>query len=313
MPSLLLFPRMETKQITPHITVSDLAAKSYCEQSNLFSEPSNAGYTTSTLSGPSAVTSVNNRPRNMKRCGFIGCTKGARRVSGLCIDHGGGEQCQKLGCNRGKESRTPYSRLMEGGEDAGSWDAPKVQRARPTSALPMVGACSVGILEGAPKQPGASQAFALDMVGVRDFRKGARRVQKGRLVFASLMGVEGVASLLGAPRGPRVAPCSAKHMVVENDASLLGVLRVQRGREVHHCAKLMVGVDVACSMGVGFAQRVFMVGRTPVAHGGRKQCKVENCGKSAQGSTEFCKAHRGGKRCNWGDGKCEKFTRGRSG
>ena len=95
-------------------------------------------------------------------------------------------------------------------------------------------------------------------------RKDARRVQKGRLGFASLMGVEGVASLLGAPRGPRVAPCSAKHMVVENDASLLGVLRVQRGRGVHHCAKLMVGVDVACSMGVGFAQRVFMVGRTSV-------------------------------------------------
>ena len=48
-------------------------------------------------------------------------------------------------------------------------------------------------------------------------------------------------------------------------------------------------------------------------HGGGKRCKVENCGKSAQGSTDFCKAHGGGKRCNWGEGKCEKFARGKSG
>lgn len=49
-------------------------------------------------------------------------------------------------------------------------------------------------------------------------------------------------------------------------------------------------------------------------HGGGKRCKSENCTKSAQGSTDFCKAHGGGKRCNWGgDGKCEKFARGKSG
>lgn len=57
-------------------------------------------------------------------------------------------------------------------------------------------------------------------------------------------------------------------------------------------------------------------GRTDccVKHGGGKRCKVEGCEKSAQGSTEFCKAHRGGKRCSWGgEGKCEKFARGRNG
>lgn len=48
-------------------------------------------------------------------------------------------------------------------------------------------------------------------------------------------------------------------------------------------------------------------------HGGGKRCKFENCGKSAQGSTDFCKAHGGGKRCTWGEGKCEKFARGKSG
>lgn len=155
------------------------------------------------------------------------------------------------------------ARPMEEGEDASSWDAPKVLRGRLTSALPMVVVHGVGIQGVAPRQPGASQGFALDMVGVRDVTwRDALGVQKGRPVFASLMGVGGVASLPGAPRGPRATQCSAKHMVVENDASLRGVLRAQRG--VHHCARLMVGVNVACLMRVGFAQRVFMVGRTSV-------------------------------------------------
>lgn len=47
-------------------------------------------------------------------------------------------------------------------------------------------------------------------------------------------------------------------------------------------------------------------------HGGGKRCRIDNCGKSAQGSTDFCKAHGGGKRCTWGSG-CEKFARGKSG
>ena len=34
-----------------------------------------------------------------------------------------------------------------------------------------------------------------------------------------------------------------------------------------------------------------------VAHGGGKRCSKEGCPKSAQGATEYCKAHGGGKRC----------------
>lgn len=48
-------------------------------------------------------------------------------------------------------------------------------------------------------------------------------------------------------------------------------------------------------------------------HGGGKRCQFENCGKSAQGSTDFCKAHGGGTRCAWGQGECDKFARGKSG
>lgn len=47
-------------------------------------------------------------------------------------------------------------------------------------------------------------------------------------------------------------------------------------------------------------------------HGGGKRCKFDGCNKSAQGSTDLCKAHGGGKRCAWDTG-CDKFARGRSG
>ncbi|CAH1426207.1 unnamed protein product [Lactuca virosa] len=54
-----------------------------------------------------------------------------------------------------------------------------------------------------------------------------------------------------------------------------------------------------------------------VTHGGGKRCKFENCTKCAQGSTDFCKGHGGGRRCGWvgggGEGKCEKFARGKGG
>ncbi|GKE05631.1 hypothetical protein Tco_1397649, partial [Tanacetum coccineum] len=51
-------------------------------------------------------------------------------------------------------------------------------------------------------------------------------------------------------------------------------------------------------------------------------CKFEGCDKSAQGSTDFCKAHGGGKRCLWaqpgseygnGDEVCNMFARGKNG
>ena len=49
-------------------------------------------------------------------------------------------------------------------------------------------------------------------------------------------------------------------------------------------------------------------------HGGGKRCKAEECGKSAQGRTDFCKAHGGGKVCDWaGPSRCGKPGRGRSG
>ena len=55
---------------------------------------------------------------------------------------------------------------------------------------------------------------------------------------------------------------------------------------------------------------------------GGKRCKYERgCDKSAQGKTEFCKRHGGGKRCSWGQSglggqavaTCNKLAKGKLG
>lgn len=54
----------------------------------------------------------------------------------------------------------------------------------------------------------------------------------------------------------------------------------------------------------------------------RLLCQSSGCDKSAQGSTNFCKAHGGGKRCLWGhegsdhgagNTPCERLARGKNG
>lgn len=98
------------------------------------------------------------------------------------------------------------------------------------------------------------------MVVVRGVRwKTAVGVLKDRLVCASLMGVDGIASTTNVKRVRKGAPCSARHMVEANVAYLLGAPKGRKG--VHRCARDMVVESVAFLV-VGFAQRVFMEART---------------------------------------------------
>lgn len=121
----------------------------------------------------------------------------------------------------------------------------------------MVVAEDVGMQVGAAKLHEASQAFALDMEGVRGVRSmAALVVLKDRLVCASLMGADAVVSLMDAQRVRKGVPCIARHMVVESDAYLQVAPKAQKG--VLHCARDMVGVSAASLMVVGFAQRVSM-------------------------------------------------------
>ena len=79
---------------------------------------------------------------------------------------------------------------------------------------------------------------------------------KGRLGCASLMGVDAVVSTRNVQKVHKGALCFARYMVVESDAHLLVAPKVLKG--AHHCARPMVGENVAFSMTEIFALRVCM-------------------------------------------------------
>lgn len=121
----------------------------------------------------------------------------------------------------------------------------------------MVVADDVDIKEDVPRLHEASQGFALDMVVGRGVRlRAVLVVLKDRLACVSPTAVVVVVSMQHVPRGLREVQCFARHMVVENAAYLQGVRKVLK--EAHHCAKAMVGENVASSMVVGFVPRVYM-------------------------------------------------------
>ncbi|KAK9929599.1 hypothetical protein M0R45_026693 [Rubus argutus] len=304
MPSLLFAPRRDSAKVSLQTQeLLELGAKS-----QLNYEPSTTEeYSAGTISEQATTgTSSDHRTSNPKKCKFLGCRKGARGASGLCIGHGGGQRCQKPGCNKGAESRTAYY--------------------------------DVAILVDVPRLHEESQGFALDMVGVKGVRwKAALVVLKDRLVYASLMVVAAGASMRDVQRGPKGALCIARHMVVESVAYFKGAPRVLK--EAHHYARDMVEESAAFLMVVGFALRVYMealisvllmVGergvlcqaaqKVPVAalivvsgmveESGASLTAVEKVPKGAQTSA---RPMVGGKRCTWGEGKCEKFARGKSG
>lgn len=113
----------------------------------------------------------------------------------------------------------------------------------------------------APRLLEASQGFALNTVGEKGVRwKAAPEVLKDKLACAFLMGVAAVAGTKDVIRVPKVAPCSARHMVVESDAYLQGAPKVQKG--VRHCVKGTVGGSAVSLTVVGYAQRVYMEAQT---------------------------------------------------
>ncbi|KAG9132899.1 hypothetical protein Leryth_014836 [Lithospermum erythrorhizon] len=65
----------------------------------------------------SSGTADSHQQRNgsTKQCQFLGCVKGARGASGLCIAHGGGRRCQRPGCHKGAEGRTAFCKAHGGG------------------------------------------------------------------------------------------------------------------------------------------------------------------------------------------------------
>lgn len=339
MPSLLLFPRMETKQIPPHMSqISDLATKSYCKQSNLFSEPSNMGYTTITVSGPSAMTSENNRPRNTQRCRFLGCTKGARGASGLCVGHGGGQRCRKPGCNKGAESHTAYCKAHGGGRRCQLLGCTKSAEGKTDFCIAHGGGPRCGYPGGCTKAARGKSGLCIRHGGGKRCNvEGCTRSAEGQAGLCISHGGGRRCQFTGCTKGAQGNTMFCKAHGGGKRCIFAGCTKGAEGStplcKAHGggkrcmfdgggiCPKSVHGGTNFC-VAHGGGKRCSVPGCTKsargrtdccVRHGGGKRCKVENCGKSAQGSTDFCKAHGGGKRCSWGDGKCEKFARGRSG
>lgn len=151
----------------------------------------------------------------------------------------------------------PIVRLMVEERGVSTWVVLKVLRGKQIIALPMVVVSDVGIQVDAPRLHGESQGFALGMVVERGVRlRAAPVVLKGRLVYASLMGVDVVASTRGVTRVRKGALCSARRMVVESAAYFKAAQRVLK--VALPFARDMVGESVAFLMAEAFARKVFM-------------------------------------------------------
>lgn len=315
-------------------------AKSYCQHSQSSSERSIVSdYSRSTISGSAtAVTSLEQRISNPKRCQFVGCTKGARGATGLCIGHGGGPRCQKAGCNKGAESRTAYCKAHGGGKRCHQLGCTKSAEGRTDYCIAHGGGRRCCFPEGCNKAArGKSGRCIRHGGGKRCKVEGCARSAEGQIGLCISHGGGRRCQFLGCTKGAQGSTMYCKAHGGGKRCIFAGCTKGAEGstplckghgggkRCLYDgggiCPKSVHGGTNYC-VAHGGGKRCAVPGCTKsargrtdccVRHGGGKRCKFENCGKSAQGSTDFCKAHGGGKRCNWGDGKCEKFARGKSG
>lgn len=322
-PSLLLARRMETEQ-----------------SSQLVSEHSNTSYNMSAISEPSTatVTSMDQRTHNTKRCKFMGCTKGARGASGLCISHGGGQRCQKPTCNKGAESRTAYCKAHGGGRRCQHLGCTKSAEGKTDLCIAHGGGRRCGFPGGCTKAARGKSGLCIRHGGGKRCKvEGCTRSAEGyaglcishgggrRCQFPRCTkGAQGSTMFCKAHGGGKQCIFAGCTMGAEGSTPLCkghggGKRCMFNGAGI--CPKSVHGGTNFC-VAHGGGKRCVVAGCTKsargrtdccVRHGGGKRCKIEGCGKSAQGSTDFCKAHGGGKRCCWDGGKCKKFSRGRNG
>ncbi|KAK6947869.1 hypothetical protein RJ641_001342 [Dillenia turbinata] len=287
------------------------------------------------------------RSSSSKTCRFIGCGKGARGASGLCIAHGGGRRCQKLGCHKGAEGRTAFCKAHGGGRRCEFLGCTKSAEGRTDYCIAHGGGrrCSH---EGCTRAARGKSGLCIRHGGGKRCQKenctksaeglsglcishgGGRRCQfpqcakgaQGSTMFCKAHGGGKRCTAPGCTKGAEGSTPFCKGHGGGKRCSF-------QGGGV--CPKSVHGGTLFC-VAHGGGKRCAMPdctksarGRTDycVRHGGGKRCKFAGCGKSAQGSTDFCKAHGGGKRCSWGqpgsefgsplDGPCDKFARGKTG
>ncbi|KAJ6348384.1 hypothetical protein OIU76_004788 [Salix suchowensis] len=299
MASLLLAPRMDVRKAPSQNELLNFGTRSNHQFQLSHELSANTDFSMGIISEQAiSTTSSDHRTSNSKKCKFLGCSKGARGASGLCIGHGGGQRCQKPGCDKG----------------------------------------GVGFQVDALRLQEANQGFVLDMAGGRGARlEAALAVLKGQAGLCISHGGGRRCEYQGCSKGAQGSTGYCKAHGGGKRCIFAGCTKGAEGStplcKGHGggkrclfdgggiCPKSVHGGTNFC-VAHGGGKRCVVPGCTKsargrtdccVRHGGGKRCRVENCGKSAQGSTDFCKAHGGGKRCTWGEGKCEKFARGKSG
>ncbi|KAH0895574.1 hypothetical protein HID58_045142, partial [Brassica napus] len=285
--------------------------------------------------------SVQQRSYNPKKCNFLGCMKGARGSSGLCISHGGGgERCQKPGCNKGTESsKTTFCKTHGGGKRCEHLGCTKSAERKTDYCISHGGGRRCGFIKGCDKAARGKSGLCIKHGGgKRCVIESCARSAEGqaglcishgggrRCQFSSGCdkGAQGITNYCKAHGGGKRCIFSGCGKGAEGSTPLCkahggGKRCLSEGGGI--CSKSVHGGTNFC-VAHGGGKRCVVEGCTKsargrtdccVKHGGGKRCRVGECGKSAQGSGELCKAHGGGKRCCWGGGECEKFARGKSG
>ncbi|XP_058200082.1 uncharacterized protein LOC131315021 isoform X2 [Rhododendron vialii] len=282
-----------------------------------------------------------------RTCQFMGCGKGARGASGLCISHGGGPRCQKPDCQKGAEGGTAYCKAHGGGRRCEELGCTKSAEGRTDKCIAHGGGrrCS---------HEGCGRA-ARGKTGLCIRHGGGKRCQKEKCT-KSAEGLSGLCISHGGGRRCQHPECGKGAQ--GSTMFCKGHGGGKRCKFEGGCTKGAEGSTPFCK-GHGGGKRCsfegggvcpksvhggtqFCVahgggkrcaipectksarGRTDfcVRHGGGKRCQSEGCGKSAQGATDFCKAHGGGKRCSWGqresefgqgESPCNLFARGKTG
>jgi len=286
------------------------------------------------------------KTNNTKTCQFVGCGKGARGASGLCIAHGGGRRCQKPGCHKGAEGRTAYCKAHGGGRRCEFLGCTKSSEGRTDYCIAHGGGkrCShdsctraargksgLCIRHGGGKrcQKENCTKSAEGLSGLCISHGGGRRCQ----FLACTKGAQGSTMFCKAHGGGK--RCMFEGCTKGAEGSTPFCKGHGGGKRCSFegggvCPTSVHGGTLFCVAHGGGKRCVVPCctrsarGRTDccVRHGGGKRCQFGGCGKSAQGSTDFCKAHGGGKRCSWGqpgseyginDLVCNAFARGKTG
>ncbi|CAK9329483.1 unnamed protein product [Citrullus colocynthis] len=335
MPSLLFAPRMGTSKV---LIQQELLETDNGNQLSQELSPTIEYSLGTVIDQKTKSVCSDHQANNPKRCKYVGCEKGARGASGLCIGHGGGHRCQKPGCNKGAESRTAYCKAHGGGRRCQHLGCTKSAEGKTEFCIAHGGGRRCGYSGGCAKAARGKSGLCI--------RHGGGKRCKMESCTRSAEGQAGLCISHGGGRRCQYESCtkgaqgSTMYCKAHGGGKRCIFAGCTKGAEGSTplckghgggkrclfdgggiCPKSVHGGTNFC-VAHGGGKRCVVPGCTKsargrtdccVRHGGGKRCKFENCGKSAQGSTDFCKAHGGGKRCTWGEGKCEKFARGKSG